>query len=156
MNFEEAKENIGAEVVLDESTQPYTWRDKNGYIFEHDDESNTDKMTGTLKIMSLFGDSNVVIKGDGSHQECYLPHHIKFKTENGGCLSWEDALRAIADGKKIQLYSVDRWVELDQHKVFSLYNFKQGRYRILPKQISLNGDFTEEELLKKIEELRNM
>lgn len=156
MKLKEAQENIGAEIVLDESTKPYTWIDVDGEIFRHDNTSNTDKMTGTLKIISVDIDSNVVVKGDNDYQECYLPHHIKFKTKNDGCLSWEDALRAIADGKKIQLYSVDRWVELDQHKVFSLYNFKQGRYRILPKQISLNGDFTEEELLKKIEELRNM
>jgi hypothetical protein len=82
MKLEVAKENIGAEVELDESTKPYTWVDSDyGKQYIHDNGSNVKRLTGKLKIVRNSG-TNIVIRGSNGFEECFSPHHVKFKTEN--------------------------------------------------------------------------
>ena len=64
-------------------------------------------------------------------------------------MTWQDALRAVADGKEIQQYCLDCWVDINQHIEFSLYHFKNGKFRLKPKTVTLEaGQYTKEELLK--------
>ena len=76
--------------------------------------------------------------------------------ENGGIssrldaqITWQDALRAVADGKEIQVWGIDDWVNTNQHYEWSLYHFSQRKFRIKPQTVTLEArPYTKEELLK--------
>lgn len=79
---------IGDEVVLRPETRPYTWMDGDLKVFEHNDSSNTEKMTGGLIVVSADNE-NITVQGDNGFRECYLPKHLKHAKEdtNIGTLS---------------------------------------------------------------------
>lgn len=250
MNLEEARNNIGAEVELDESTNPYTFID-DGEILK----AEFSIIKGLMKIFSCRNDGNVVVvSGNGVVKEWYLPKHLKLKPQNykislissgdaieaqrlffsigykfrgfgispssrmknifaegkskllsneefkfndldakqitlqelrdivakkkgikyigvdlaGGEdktvqvtgtfqnfeprkeMTWEDALRAVADGKEVEVKNIS-WFNI---KDLKLENVKRGTaFRVVPKRITLNGEYTKEELLQKIGEM---
>lgn len=57
-------------------------------------------------------------------------------------MTWQDALRAVADGKDVERFKNGEWQNINDA-------FKYSRYRLKPKTIYIDGgDYTKEELLE--------
>lgn len=227
MNLEEARNNIGAEVELDESTKPYTFIDDDEVL-----KAEYSIIKGSMKIFSCMNDGNVVVvSDDGIVKEWYLPKHLKLKPQNykihvrteeeskeaqelffelgyswrsGNAMpkynsyscvftvgkiitvtdfaeegkkinakqitiqdlrdmvakkkpqkemTWENALRAVADGKEVESYNDfhGQWWNISGLRISEITGRK--KFRIAPQRITLNGEYTKEELLQKIGEM---
>jgi hypothetical protein len=78
MNLEEAHNNIGAEVELDESTKPYTCTLRNEY-HEHGDGYIEQKLQGVLKLQEIDNDGDALIETESGSRENIHPRHLKLK-----------------------------------------------------------------------------
>lgn len=65
-------------------------------------------------------------------------------------MTWQDALDAFKEGKEVEVKNIS-WFNI---KDLKLENVKRGTaFRVVPKRIILNGEYTKEELLQKIGEM---
>lgn len=85
--------------------------------------------------------SNCLALGDVS--TCLKP--IKQEPQ----MTWQDALRAVADGKEVEAYSdlTLEWFSISSTTIGSIKD-SQSKFRLAPQRRTLNGNFTKEELLK--------
>ena len=61
-------------------------------------------------------------------------------------MTWQDALRAVLEGKEVEMEWADSWYKVETVRV---NNIKKGKsFRLAPQRKELNGNFTKEELLK--------
>ena len=153
MNLEEAKANFGKEIIFNDS------------IFENRNKYHVNNLKlayrilifdtrGSFVCINLFDDQNEMI--DSFYVE---PKHIKLKEQprvkelnkfvhlKSTEMTWQDALRAVADGKDVEaegFYNIKEWLELN-------IGTAKG-FRLKPKTIHIDGgDYTKEELLDIIE-----
>lgn len=248
MNLEEARNNIGAEVELDESTKPYTFMHDDGN--EHERISDTDD-SKTYEIIDFDDFGNAILEISGYQ---ISPRHLKLKPQNykihvptedesreaqellfelgmywfgsgknvlytdcpylytysddtlgfdrhigkdnfeskenkqinlqelrdmvakkkleSKCfdeavgsnpllkvkveckeMTWQDALRAVADGKRVEFYNelCEQWWDISHLSATEVVRIE--KFRLTPKRIYLNGNFTKEELLQKAGEM---
>ena len=77
MNLEEAKANIGKEVVLDESTKPYTFISHLSGVIKKCSQPNDDQVF-TIHNTEEIG--NVIVRGTDAHR--IHPRHLKLKEQS--------------------------------------------------------------------------
>lgn len=261
MNLEEARNNIGAEVELDESTKPYTCTLRTKGYYEHGYGHIEQKLQGVLTLQKIDHDGDALIECENGARENIHPRHLKLKPQSykihvpteeesreaqelffelgyvwsGGSntvkysnepylyafknktikrdharyekefnkfdakqitlqnlrdmvakkkgiksigvdlasgddktlrvteelqefephkeMTWEDALRAVADGRKVEFYNelCEQWWDISHLSATEVVRIE--KFRIAPQRIYLNGNFTKEELLQKIGEM---
>lgn len=64
-------------------------------------------------------------------------------------MTWQDALRAVADDKEVEFYSdlTSKWHSIETSTIGSIKN-SSSKFRIAPQRITLHNSYTKEELLK--------
>ena len=75
--------------------------------------------------------------------------NLAIKPINEPQMTWQDALRAVADGKEVEFHNVfaEEWQNINDLQI-SLVVESKVKFRLAPQRKELNGNFTKEELLK--------
>lgn len=73
-------------------------------------------------------------------------------------MAWQDALRAVADGKEGQCWDnlTKSWYTLNHHSTWSVYELSQEKLRLKPKTIHVeSGDYTKDEINSLLEKFND-
>lgn len=119
-------------------------------VLKRNDVSDT---THTGNVSKFYvGDSKVYQYHDNNWIECnILEANLKKIKKQELEMTWQDALRAMADGKEVQYWNnlTKLWYTLNHHDTWSVYELSQEKLRLKPTSIHIEGgDYTKEELLK--------
>ena len=121
-------------------------------VLKCNDVSDANRTDNVSKF--YIGDSKVYQYHDSTWIECNLiGRNLKEIKKPKPQMTWKDAIIAKFEGKKVEVNNGEYWMDIAVCCIQDLEDFKE--FRLKPKTVKLESrEYSEEELLKLIEELR--